>query len=689
MRGLIASAVMSALGSGCTKPIYALAEISDPLGVALGADAVTIAAFQGAVHRIPLDGRRFPLTVTLEAEVAQAAEAQAQAFRGERVIARAFAELAFDGSTTPFLLAAACSEEAECDDGTFCNGAETCVRGACAAGRPPCESPDRGCLRVECSESARLCHASSATVSECRRIVCGEMGFTSVADPTQEGVPCGGAAGVRTLCLGGECVESRCGDGFRDEVLGEDCDGEFNCGDCRLVPAVVPLVLPCCKAPQLSADGRVLAGVIEDGVSIVRFDVASESRTVRVVSETVSELSLSPSGKSVWYASGPLLFEWTEDGVRGSEPLMLGVDQCLTEQSFVQTRGLAGFDGFAATVIVGDCHVPGADVRHVDVIVVERTHPTAMFARLGEATRLVSCAGPSEAISCYFGGSYTFYRGGPSRGFFLPLTVTFEPFGVIGWDTRTVTFPDELETWQIRDFAGWDTRRRVAGVGFHLSSSGDGRHIAYAAGGEVFVTDVERSITQRVSVTREGTDSDGPSDYPTLSADAKWIAFPTDAPNLLNGSPAGSVYLVPIRWPAECVIYSDTCPQGQHCDVDPQSGGTACLAVAPNAAALGAACQPGGCQRGGACLDVGSGAVCYTPCEPSSGTGCAQTEACSEVQGPSGPLSFGICQESSTCTPVNDTCPKSQMCAPISQTAFRCAAAGTRNTGETCGGTHA
>ncbi|MBI2378416.1 MAG: hypothetical protein HYV07_30740 [Deltaproteobacteria bacterium] len=137
----------------------------------------------------------------------------------------------------------------------------------------------------------------------------------------------------------------------------------------------------------------------------------------------------------------------------------------------------------------------------------------------------------------------------------------------------------------------------------------------------------------------------------------------------------------------ECVIFSDTCPQGQHCDVVSQAGATSCLPVAQNAAAIGAACQPGGCQRGGTCLNLGSGGVCYKPCETSSGTGCGQTEACSPIQGPSGLLPFGVCQASATCTPLNDTCPQNQMCAPISQTAFGCTAAGTRNTGETCGGT--
>ena len=38
-----------------------------------------------------------------------------------------------------------------CDDGLFCNGAETCLGGACVSGTPPCSGGE------VCSESLKLC----------------------------------------------------------------------------------------------------------------------------------------------------------------------------------------------------------------------------------------------------------------------------------------------------------------------------------------------------------------------------------------------------------------------------------------------------------------------------------------------------------------------------------------------------
>jgi subtilisin family serine protease len=60
-------------------------------------------------------------------------------------------------------LGATCSTNPECDDGLFCNGAETCNAGLCQAGSNPC-SP------LSCNESTDTCFSSPTTVT-----------FTSVA----------------------------------------------------------------------------------------------------------------------------------------------------------------------------------------------------------------------------------------------------------------------------------------------------------------------------------------------------------------------------------------------------------------------------------------------------------------------------------------------------------------------------
>ena len=47
-----------------------------------------------------------------------------------------------------------CSTSAECDDGMFCNGTETCASGACRAGTIPCSA-------AACNESSRRCSGAT------------------------------------------------------------------------------------------------------------------------------------------------------------------------------------------------------------------------------------------------------------------------------------------------------------------------------------------------------------------------------------------------------------------------------------------------------------------------------------------------------------------------------------------------
>jgi len=75
-------------------------------------------------------------------------------------------------SVEPFLDPAGggggCSSNAECDDGLFCNGAETCVSNSCQAGSNPC--PGQGCNEasnqcVSCLPSGSSCTANSQCCS--------------------------------------------------------------------------------------------------------------------------------------------------------------------------------------------------------------------------------------------------------------------------------------------------------------------------------------------------------------------------------------------------------------------------------------------------------------------------------------------------------------------------------------------
>ncbi len=49
-----------------------------------------------------------------------------------------------------------CTADADCDDGVFCNGPETCDGHFCRAGAPPCVAPF-ACVSSTCLEAARQC----------------------------------------------------------------------------------------------------------------------------------------------------------------------------------------------------------------------------------------------------------------------------------------------------------------------------------------------------------------------------------------------------------------------------------------------------------------------------------------------------------------------------------------------------
>ncbi len=77
--------------------------------------------------------------------------------------------------------------------------------------------------------------------------------------------------------------------------------------------------------------------------------------------------------------------------------------------------------------------------------------------------------------------------------------------------------------------------------------SGDGRYVVFQSDADnlvaddtnseedVFVRDRKTSITFRVSVASDGTEGNGPSTFPRISADGAWVAFTSAADNLVAG----------------------------------------------------------------------------------------------------------------------------------------------------------
>ena len=90
-----------------------------------------------------------------------------------------------------------CTEPADCDDGLYCNGAETCISGVCQAGTP-----------MDCS----------ALSDQCNNGVCDEGVDNCIAQPKVDGTTCddGLYCNVGETCQAGVCIGGatrNCGDG--------------------------------------------------------------------------------------------------------------------------------------------------------------------------------------------------------------------------------------------------------------------------------------------------------------------------------------------------------------------------------------------------------------------------------------------------------------------------------------------
>lgn len=88
-----------------------------------------------------------------------------------------------------------------CDDGLFCNGAETCLGGVCAAGSPPCSGGQ------VCSESFDLCQEQACSTA----IDCSNPAIVGASLAAIAGLRCNGIES----CISGVCVRGQepCGIG--------------------------------------------------------------------------------------------------------------------------------------------------------------------------------------------------------------------------------------------------------------------------------------------------------------------------------------------------------------------------------------------------------------------------------------------------------------------------------------------
>ncbi|MCG3130734.1 MAG: hypothetical protein FLDDKLPJ_01506 [Phycisphaerae bacterium] len=142
-----------------------------------------------------------------------------------------------------------CAADADCDDGLFCTGVETCVDGACVDGTAPCDEA----AGETCNEDADACEGSACTVdADCSdglfcngNETCVDGACVAGTAPCTEGQTCDDTADECVtpcdedadcdnglFCDGTEtCVDGACADGTSPCADGQDCDEDTDtCG---------------------------------------------------------------------------------------------------------------------------------------------------------------------------------------------------------------------------------------------------------------------------------------------------------------------------------------------------------------------------------------------------------------------------------------------------------------------------
>ena len=149
-----------------------------------------------------------------------------------------------DGEQEPMVyMGSGCSDDAECDDALFCNGAESCTNGICFSGDPPTCDDGVSCTVDSCEIASDACmNAGSAGLCDNGLMCDGAETCDAVLDCQPGVAPCGAAACSEANGCG--CLtNAECDDGLY-------CNGVETCQDFCVPGALVV----CDDAIECTAD---------------------------------------------------------------------------------------------------------------------------------------------------------------------------------------------------------------------------------------------------------------------------------------------------------------------------------------------------------------------------------------------------------------------------------------------------